>query len=116
MAQPDARATRPRGETRQRILDTALRLFAEHPEQWAMLAENPLLAPAAVEEVDRRLLAEIRELQRHRQRIARLAAGDSLALPAPVVTYLDRMRELGFPQRLVEVERPRHHEPAEANA
>ena len=60
---------------------------------------------AAIEEVDRRLLAEIRERQRHRQRIARLAAGDSLALSAPVVDYLDRMRELGFPQRLVEVER-----------
>lgn len=60
---------------------------------------------AAVEEIDRRLRAEIRERRRHRERIAQLAAGDSLALPPEVVAYLDRMRELGFPERLIEVER-----------
>jgi len=60
---------------------------------------------AAVEDVDRRLRAEIRERQRHRERIAQLAAGDSLALPPEVVAYLDRMRELGFRDRLIEVER-----------
>lgn len=60
---------------------------------------------AAVADVDRRLRAEIRERQRHRERIAQLAAGDSLALPPEVVGYLDRMRTLGFPERLVEIER-----------
>jgi DNA-binding transcriptional MerR regulator len=60
---------------------------------------------AAVQDVDRRLRTEIRERQRHRERIAQLTAGDSLALPAEVVAYLDRMRELGFPARLVEIER-----------
>jgi DNA-binding transcriptional MerR regulator len=60
---------------------------------------------AAVAEIDRRLRAEIRERQRHRERIGQLAAGDSLALPAEAVAYLDRMRELGFPERLVEIER-----------
>ncbi|MGF1664524.1 MAG: MerR family transcriptional regulator [Kineosporiaceae bacterium] len=59
----------------------------------------------AVADVDRRLRAEIQERRRHRERIARLAAGDSLALPPEVVAYLDRMRELGFLDRLVEVER-----------
>src|SRR5689334_23007382 len=59
----------------------------------------------AVEDIDRRLRAEIRERQRHRERIAKLAAGDSLALPPEVTTYLDQMRELGFRQRLIEVER-----------
>jgi DNA-binding transcriptional MerR regulator len=60
---------------------------------------------AAVADVDRRLRAEIRERQRHRERIAQLAAGESLALPAEVVAYLDRMRELGFRERLIEIER-----------
>ncbi len=41
---------------------------------------------AAVEDIDRRLRAEIRERQRHRRRIAMLAAGDSLALPPEAVT------------------------------
>ena len=60
---------------------------------------------AAVEDIDRRLRSDIRELQRHRERIARLAAGDSLALPAEAASYVDRMRELGFADRLVEIER-----------
>lgn len=60
---------------------------------------------AAVQDVDRRLRADIRERQRHRERIAKLAAGDSLALPPEAVAYLDRMRELGFRERLIEIER-----------
>jgi DNA-binding transcriptional MerR regulator len=60
---------------------------------------------AAVEDIDFRLRAEIRERQRHRERIAKLAAGDSLALPPEAVAYLDRMRELGFRERVIEIER-----------
>jgi DNA-binding transcriptional MerR regulator len=60
---------------------------------------------AAVHEIDHRLRAEIRELQRHRQRIAQLAAGDSLALPPEAVAYLDRLRGLGVPEPMVEAER-----------
>jgi DNA-binding transcriptional MerR regulator len=60
---------------------------------------------AAVDDIDRRLRAEIRERQRHRQRVAQLAAGESLALPPEVVAYLERLRELGFRERLIEVER-----------
>jgi DNA-binding transcriptional MerR regulator len=60
---------------------------------------------AAVAQIDARLRAEIRERQRHRERIAQLSAGDSLALPAEAVAYLDRMRELGLPERMVEGER-----------
>ena len=59
----------------------------------------------AVVEIDRRLRAEIRERQRHRDRIARLAAGESLTLPPEAVAYLDRLRELGVPERIVEGER-----------
>ncbi|MFS7872697.1 MerR family transcriptional regulator [Streptomyces asiaticus] len=60
---------------------------------------------AAVAEIDQRLRAEIRERQRHRARIARLAAGDGLALPPEVVEFLDRLRALGVDERIVQVER-----------
>lgn len=60
---------------------------------------------AAVEDIDRRLRAEIREKQEHRRRIVQLAAGDSLALPQEAVAYLDRLRALGLPDRVVELER-----------
>jgi DNA-binding transcriptional MerR regulator len=60
---------------------------------------------AAVADIDTRLRAEIRERQRHRVRIARLAAGDSLALPTEVVEFLDRLRALGVDERIVQVER-----------
>ncbi|WP_067828530.1 MerR family transcriptional regulator [Actinomadura kijaniata] len=59
---------------------------------------------AAVADIDRRLRAEIRQRQRHRERIARLAAGDSLALPPEVVGYLDRLRALGIDERIVRAE------------
>ena len=58
-----------------------------------------------VREIDAELRGEIRRLQRHRERIARLAAGDQLALPASVVGYLDRLRGLGVDERYVELER-----------
>ncbi|GGJ80190.1 MerR family transcriptional regulator [Streptomyces camponoticapitis] len=60
---------------------------------------------AAVADIDKRLRAEIRERQRHREGIARLAAGDNLALPQEVVDFLDRLRALGVDERIVQVER-----------
>lgn len=60
---------------------------------------------AALRDIDRRLSTEIVARQTSRQRIAHLAAGDSLALPPEAVAYLDRMREYGFRERLIEVER-----------
>ena len=76
-------------------LSRVRRLLAAGEEEFA----------AAVGEIDRRLRAEIRERQRHRERIAQLVAGDSLALPPEAVAYLDRMHEFGFPERLIEIER-----------
>ncbi len=70
-----------------------------------LLAAGPDEFAAAVANIDHRLRTEIRERQQHRERISQLAAGDSLALPAEAVAYLDRMRELGFPNRLIEIER-----------
>lgn len=59
----------------------------------------------ALTQVDAELRARIRELQRHRARIARLADGDSLALPPEVVDYLSRLRATGVSQAMVEGER-----------
>ncbi len=59
----------------------------------------------AVTGIDRRLRGEIKRLQTNRKQIAQLAAGDSLFLPAEVVAYLDRLRELGVSERMVEGER-----------
>ena len=70
-----------------------------------LLAADDEEFAAAVEDIDRRLRVEIRERQRHRERIAQLAAGDSLALPPEAVTYLDRLRELDLPKRAIELER-----------
>jgi DNA-binding transcriptional MerR regulator len=70
-----------------------------------LLAADDEEFAAAVEDIDRRLRVEIRERQRHSERIAQLAAGDSLALPPEAVTYLDRLRELDLPKRAIELER-----------
>lgn len=59
----------------------------------------------AVEDIDRRLRAEIRERQNHRRRIAQLAAGDSLALPGDVVAYLDLLRARGATEEMIAPER-----------
>lgn len=60
---------------------------------------------AAIADTDRRLRAEIRQRQRHRERVATLAAGDRLALPPEAVDYLERLRELEIPERAIEMER-----------
>lgn len=70
-----------------------------------LLAADEEEFAAAVVDIDRRLRAEIRERQDHRKRIAQLAAGDNLALPPEAVAYLARMRELGFPQLMIDGER-----------
>lgn len=70
-----------------------------------LLAAGDQELAAAVKDIDRRLRAEIRERQHHRERIAKLVAGDSLALPPEAVAYLNRLRELGLPRLMIEAER-----------
>lgn len=59
----------------------------------------------AVAQIDAELRARIRELREHRRRIARLADGDSLAVPAEVVPYLDKLRASGVTEAIIEGER-----------
>ena len=70
-----------------------------------LLDAEPAEFAAAVAEIDRRLRAEVRDLQEHRRRIGALVAGDSLALPPEVVAYLDRLREVGVAEEMVVGER-----------
>jgi DNA-binding transcriptional MerR regulator len=67
-------------------------------------ADAPSLAEA-VEKIDSHLRDEIERLETSRKQIAQLAAGDSLVLPPEVVCYLDRLRQLGTSERIVEGER-----------
>jgi DNA-binding transcriptional MerR regulator len=70
-----------------------------------LLDADPETFAAATAEIDRQLRAQIRALQEHRRRIARLGTGDSLALPEEVVDYLDRLRATGAPEAIIEPER-----------
>ena len=57
-----------------------------------LLDASPEAFAHEVQQIDKELRAEIRRLQGNRQRLARLAAGEHLALPQSVVDYLDRLR------------------------
>jgi DNA-binding transcriptional MerR regulator len=70
-----------------------------------LLDATPAEFGDAVVQVDAELRARIRELQGHRRRIARLADGDSLAVPPEVVDYLDKLRAAGTSEELIEGER-----------
>jgi DNA-binding transcriptional MerR regulator len=67
-------------------------------------ADAPAFAEA-VQRIDSHLRDEIERLEASRKQIAQLAAGDSLALPPEVISYLDRLREIGASERMVEGER-----------
>ena len=60
---------------------------------------------AAIGRIDQHLRAEILRLEASREQVARLAAGDSIALPPEVTSYLDRLREIGASERIVRGER-----------
>lgn len=67
-------------------------------------AEPPAFADA-VKQIDDQLGEEIERLEASRKQIAQLAAGDSLVLPREVTAYLDRLREMGLSERMVQGER-----------
>ncbi|KAB1928338.1 MerR family transcriptional regulator [Micromonospora noduli] len=70
-----------------------------------MLEADASTFAAAVEEIDRQLGGEIARLEASRRQIAQLAAGDRLALAPEVITYLDRLRDIGVSERVVAGER-----------
>ena len=70
-----------------------------------VLEADPSTFAETVQRIDSHLLDEIERLETSRKQIAQLAAGDSLVVPPEVVTYLDRLRQLGASDRVVEGER-----------
>lgn len=70
-----------------------------------LLAADANAFSDAIGQIDQRLQDEIRERERHRRRIAMLAAGDSLALPPEAVGYLEGLRAAGVSEEMVEAER-----------
>jgi DNA-binding transcriptional MerR regulator len=70
-----------------------------------MLEADPSAFAEAIDRIDRHLRDEIDRLETSRKQIAQLNAGDSLALPPEVTAYLDRLREIGTSERMVESER-----------
>ena len=83
------------------LADAGVPLSAIQP---MLAADEPTFA-AAVERIDNQLRDEIERLETSRKQVAQLVAGDSLALPPEVVAYLDRLREIGVSQRMLEGER-----------
>jgi DNA-binding transcriptional MerR regulator len=67
-------------------------------------ADAPTFAEA-IRGIDSRLLDQIERIESSRKQIAQLAAGDRLVLPPEVIAYLDRLREIGASERMVELER-----------
>lgn len=70
-----------------------------------LLQADPPAFAEAVQRIDSHLRDEIERLETSRKQIAQLAAGDSLALPPEVTSYLGRLREIGASVRMVEAER-----------
>jgi DNA-binding transcriptional MerR regulator len=70
-----------------------------------MLEADASTFAEAVQRIDSHLRDEIERLEASRKQISQLAAGDSLALPPEVISYLDRLREIGASERMVEAER-----------
>jgi DNA-binding transcriptional MerR regulator len=70
-----------------------------------MLEADASTFAEAVQGIDSHLRDEIERLETGRKQIAQLGSWDALALPPEVISYLDRLREIGASERIVEGER-----------
>ena len=70
-----------------------------------LLAAGPDEFARAVAEIDKTLAGRIRHIQAQRRRIAQLAAGDRLFVPAEIADLLDRIRNLGISPEAMQIER-----------
>jgi DNA-binding transcriptional MerR regulator len=70
-----------------------------------LLQADPVAFADAVKRIDDQLRDEVERLEASRKQIAQLAAGDSLVVPPEVTCYLERLREIGASERIVQGER-----------
>jgi DNA-binding transcriptional MerR regulator len=70
-----------------------------------LLSAGPGEFAEAITQIDESLKKRIRELTDHRRRIAELAGGERLFLPAEIVDILGQLRALGVSERTVRIER-----------
>ncbi|MFC0435406.1 MerR family transcriptional regulator [Kutzneria buriramensis] len=70
-----------------------------------LLGAEPVEFARIVTQIDEDLSAQIGELERRRRRIAGLAPGDRLVLPDGALRCLDRLRDIGVSDKLVQAER-----------
>jgi len=70
-----------------------------------LLAADPERFATAIDEIDRNLQERIEEIQRTRERIARLGTGDRLFVSTEVADFLEDLQALGVSQRNVQMER-----------
>lgn len=84
-----------------------------------LLGAEPEQLAESVAQIDEALRQQIRELERRRRRIADLAGGERMFLPAELAGYLDELRAVGVSARTVHAERDgwilllaRHPQPA----
>jgi DNA-binding transcriptional MerR regulator len=70
-----------------------------------LLRAQPEEFAEAITRIDEALKKKIRDLTQHRRRIAELAGGERLFLPAEIVGFLDQLRALGVSERTVQIER-----------
>lgn len=70
-----------------------------------LMGADPGEFATAITQIDAALKQRIRELTRHRRRIAELADGDRLFLPPEVVEILHQLRGMGVSERAIQMER-----------
>jgi DNA-binding transcriptional MerR regulator len=70
-----------------------------------LLKAQPGEFAEAISQIDEALKKKIQDLTHHRRRIAELAGGEQLFLPAEITGILDQLRALGVSEQTVQIER-----------
>ncbi len=110
LAEPPRDASGYRRYDAQAVVDLVrIKTLAEAGVPLARIQELQGASPAefarAITEIDDGLRRRLGELTRHRRRIAELAGGERLFLPAEIVDILTELRAMGVSERTVRTER-----------